>query len=444
MTINRRDSLKLCIAAYLATIASQAGAKDLSGTKVIVVGAGLAGLAAAQRLKAQNAEVVILEAGAYIGGRVRTDWSLGAPFEYGAGWIHGPSRRNPTKQLANQINARTFVTDDDNLEVFATDGNALTDAQWEQFEEDYSYLYKKLNNPDHSGHQSVEDVLARTNPRILDDPLGRWMLSAYIEFSIGSGIEVISAENGFKSSTFSGDDVIFLEGYDKIIAPLAAGLDIRLNTSVSVIEYSDEAVMIDGEWTDHAICTVPLGVLKSDQIEFDPPLPDDLQDAIAQVGFGTVTKIAFKFAEPFWDIDTQYFGIMTEPKGRWNYWLNYRTFSQENILLGFSVGQYAPVADRMSVESMSADALDVLRSVWRRDVGTPQAVLTTSWSQDPKFYGAYSYAQAGGSIAQFRAFEKPVLDRLFFAGEHTIFDYSGTTHGALISGRRAADDILKL
>jgi monoamine oxidase len=85
-----------------------------------------------------------------------------------------------------------------------------------------------------------------------------------------------------------------------------------------------------------------------------------------------------------------------------------------------------------------------LRSVWGTSVGTPQQVLTTHWSQDPHFLGAYSYPQVGGSTAQFEEFEKPIVDRLFFAGEHTVFDYSGTTHGALMSGRRAAKDILAL
>jgi monoamine oxidase len=426
----------MSITAFLASLSNQARAQDMAGTKVIVIGAGFSGLAAAKQLQAQGAEVIVLDAGSYVGGRVRTDMSLGAPFEFGAGWIHGPSHQNLTKQLANQVNAHTFVTDDDNIEVFDSQGNALSDAQYEWLDSLYEYLEEFLYYPENPGR--------RSEPEILNDPLGRWMLSAYFEFSIGAGIGDISAANGFESSMFDGADVILTQGYDSIIAPLAAGLDIRLNTPVSEIWYDDTGVEVNGEWADFAVCTVPLGVLKSDKITFDPPLPQDLRDAIDQMGFGSVTKIALKFSEPFWDTETQYFGIMTEPKGRWNYWLNYRTFSDENILLGLSVGEYAPVADRMSKAEMTEDALDVLRSVWAREVGTPQAVITTHWSQDPHFHGAYSYPQAGGSIGQFRAFERPVSGRLLFAGEHTEFDHLGTTHGALMSGRRAADTILKL
>jgi monoamine oxidase len=443
MTITRRAALKLSITAFLGGLATRSRAQDMVGTKVIVIGAGLAGLAAAKQVQEQGADAIIFEAGSYIGGRVRTDRSLGAPFELGAGWIHGPSRQNPTQQLANLVNARTYVTDDDNFDVFDPQGNALSDAQYERLDALYEYLEEILFYPVRAGQQSVEEVLARIDPDIVNDPLGRWMLSAYFEFSIGAGIGDISAANGFLSSSFDGADVILTEGYDSIIAPLAAGLDIRLNTPVSEIWYDDDGVEVDGEPADYVVCTVPLGVLKSGKITFEPPLPRELRDAIDEIGFGSVTKIAIKFPEPFWDTGTQYFGMMTEPKGRWNYWLNYRTFSDENILLGLSVGDYAPFADRMSKAAMTEDALDVLRSVWGDKVGVPTAVLTTHWSQDPHFLGAYSYPQAGGLIAQFRAFEKPVSNRVLFAGEHTEFDHLGTTHGALLSGRRAADAILK-
>jgi monoamine oxidase len=442
MSINRRKALLMGLGTYLTALAPCASAQDMSGTKVIVIGAGLSGLAAAQRLRAQGAEVVVLEAGPSIGGRIRTDWSLGAPFEYGAGWIHGPSRRNPVKQIADTLGAPTFVTDDDNLDVFAPDGDALTDDQYARLDALYDVLVDDLYYPTRPGALSVQEMLQRDAPDILNDPLGRWMLSAYFEFSIGAGIEDMSAAHAFETEAFDGADVILPGGYDALLAPLSDGLDIRLNSPVSGVRYDETGVSVDGERADYVICTVPLGVLKAGQIAFDPPLPDALQGAIDQVGFGTVTKIALKFADPFWDVETQYFGIMTTPKGRWNYWMNYRTFSDENILLGVSVGQYASVADRMSVPEMTADAVEVLRSVWGEDVTVPQAVLTTRWSEDPHFHGAYSYAQAGGSLSQFTEFERPLSGRLFFAGEHTFFDHLGTTHGALMSGRRAADAIL--
>tara|TARA_R110000824_G_scaffold390760_4_gene587617 strand:+ start:36990 stop:38336 length:1347 start_codon:yes stop_codon:yes gene_type:complete len=444
MLLTRRHSLKLGIAAFLSSLAGKAAAQEMLGAKVIVVGAGIAGLSAAKLLQSQGADVVVLEAGERIGGRIRTDMSLGAPFEFGAGWIHGPSSENPVQKLADRIKAPRFVTDDDSLEVFDRQGRALTGAEYDRLDAMYERLERKFDSLESWDKRSLRAAIEDMVPDMLNDPLGLWLISSVAEFDIGAGIEDISAANAFLDKAFDGADVILTQGYDTILAPLADGIDIRLNTRVSRISYGDDGVDVDGVVADYVVCAVPLGVLKTGKIVFDPPLPDAVQDAVDAIGFGTVTKIALKFDARFWDLETQYFGMMTEPKGRWNYWLNYRTFSNENILLGLSVGQYAPVADRMSQEEMTEDALNVLRSVWGGAVPAPQAVLSTHWSVYPDFKGAYSFPQAGGSIAQFRRFEKPISSRLFMAGEHTIFEYHSTTHGALLSGRRAGTAIAEV
>ena len=445
---SRRHFLKLSMAALLASLSAKLstqsahGKKNLQGKTVVVVGAGIAGLSAAKTLQAYGAKVIVLEAGDYIGGRIRTNRSMGAPFEYGAGWIHGPSEENPIQQLAKQVHAQTFVTDDDSLEIFDANGTSLPEADYERLDGIYRRLSRKLYRVSRGDRRSIEAAIADMEPELLQDPLARWLLSAFIEFDMGAGIEDISAANVFSDDAFDGDDVIFTQGYDCILKPLMEGLDIRLNTPVSQIHYQQDHVKVNNLAADYLICTVPLGVLKGGTIRFNPPLPNKLQEAISSLGFGTVTKIALQFDQAFWDTETQYFGVMTEPKGRWNYWLNYRTFSDKNILLGLSFGRYAPVADQMTPAEMTRDALDVLRSVWGKRVGEPLSVLTTHWSEDPHFKGAYSYSQAGGSAAQYEIFAQPIAGQLFFAGEHTIFEYHGTTHGALLSGLRAAEQII--
>ena len=91
---------------YFGLYASHVFAQELQGVKVIVVGAGISGLAAAQTLKAHGAEVVVLESEDRVGGRIQTDYSMGPPFEIGAGWIHGPSARNPIKKLSKLVITR--------------------------------------------------------------------------------------------------------------------------------------------------------------------------------------------------------------------------------------------------------------------------------------------------------------------------------------------------
>lgn len=447
----RRRFLKFLfsVAGVMAAARPRVGrAQALEDVGVVIVGAGIAGLGAARMLADEGVRVTVIEAKPHIGGRLLTDWSMGAPFEVGAGWIHGPEDDNPTRRLADAVDAEYVVTDDDNAIYFRADGTEFTDDDYEESEDAWdAVIYYIDENLEEHDPASLRDVIRRYNSDYLDDPRIEWVFSAWTEFSKGGPIEDLSASLFYEDKAFDGDDVVVTTGYDELLKPLADGLDIRLSETVTAISYDeDDGVTVTtdrGEIdADYCVCTVPLGVLKAGRIAFDPELPEPHREAIDRLGFGSVTKIALKFAEPFWDTETQYFGIVTQPKGRWNYWLSYRTFSDENILLGVSVGAYAPVADRMTDAEMTEDALDVLRQVWGDDVGDPVQVLATHWSQDPETLGAYTYPTPGGRKSDFNRLGRPLDDVLFLAGEHTIFDYAGTTHGAYMTGIRAAEAIL--
>jgi monoamine oxidase len=450
--INRRRFIKsVLMTSGTVALASKFGiskARALENVSVVVVGAGIAGLGAADMLRKNGASVTVLEAKDHTGGRLLTDWSMGAPFEVGAGWIHGPSSDNPTKQLADAVNAQYVVTDDENAVFFDPDGNEYDEEEVERIVDAWEGVLEHIDNTyEVNDPRSLLQAIKDYRPAYLDDPGIMWAFSAFTEFSKGGAIEKLSAPLFNWDEAFDGADVVVTSGYDEILKPLTEDLDIRLSHVVSAIEYSNDggvSVLTDkGAFeADYCICSVPLGVLKASDILFTPELPTDYRSSIGKLGFGSVTKLALKFEEPFWDIETQYFGIATMPKGRWNYWLNYRTFSDENILLGLCVGDYALIADRMTDEEMVQDALSVLRTVWQDDVKEPAEVLATHWATDPFTLGAYAFPQPGNSKSDFDGLGDPIGDRLILAGEHTIFDYAGTTHGAYMSGLRAAEYIL--
>ena len=419
--------------------------ENLQGKNIVVIGAGISGLVAANMLQNRGAEVLVLEARSQLGGRTRTSMHLGAPFEIGAGWIHGPSPDNPIRQLADSAGSIFFITNDDSIELYTTSGSEIDEDDWDEIEEIW---YEVLDELDVESAGSLLQNVNEYDDEIWDDPNIRWIFSAYTEFDYGASLNDISAGLIHEMSGFSGDDVILTDGYQKVIDLLAKNIKIRKNTSVRSVIYSDnDQVKIEtngGIFSgDYAICSVPLGVLKNNSIAFSPDLPSQLQSSIDRVGFGTVTKLAIKFTNQFWDSEVQYYGTVAEETGRWPLWLNYRTFSDENILLGFCFGDYALAADKMSDQNLLNDALEVLRNVWEDDVSNVAAIMRTNWLEDPLSFGAYSFPKPDNSEEDFEIFSEPLKGRVFFCGEHTNLRFLATTHGALMSGMRVANQISK-
>ncbi|MGJ8570189.1 MAG: flavin monoamine oxidase family protein [Hoeflea sp.] len=414
---------------------------SIADVDVIVIGAGIAGLAAAQRLVELGYETIVLEADSTPGGRIKTDWTLDAPFELGAGWIHGPDG-NPISDLARAADARPFVTDDESYRVFASNGAAIAENQiaagYERLEKLYAAIDGELDND-----MSLLKAIARMGGKLKSDPIVNWMSSAYTEFSTGAPIDKLSASYFDEDGVYPGDDVVVTRGYDSIIRQMTGNLDIRLNTRVQAVIYEkgDGAVVSTdaGDFeASFVICTVPLGVLKAGDIRFEPPLPKSHRRGIDTIGMGNVTKLALKFDHAFWPEDVQYFGLMTETRGRWNYFLNYRTFSEENILLGLCVGAYAEKAEAMRDEDMVADCMQAVRTMFGPGILEPSGHLATRWSINPNSRGAYSYSAVGSQPKHFDDLATPVADTILLAGEHTGFEYHATVHGAYLSGRNAA------
>jgi len=418
--------------------------QDLEGKKITVIGAGISGLTAANVLRNRGGEVTVLEAKNHVGGRIQTDWNLGAPFELGAGWIHGPSAENPVRSLADKVDSTFFITDDEAIEIYDVTGDEMDEDESDEIEEIW---YEVLEEMDADSEGSILKILNEYDDEIWENPNVRWIFSAYTEFEYGGSINDISAGLIHEMSGYSGDDVIITSGYDKIIKILAQHLDIRINSPVRSVSYgySDHVtVETKGETftSDYVICSVPLGVLKNDSITFSPNLPPYMKTSINKVGFGTVTKLAIKFTSQFWDSDVQYYGTVNEDTGRWPLWLNYKTFSDENILMGFCFGDYALTADRMSDQELLRDALEVINNIWEDDVTDVEAILRTSWLKDPFSLGAYSFPASQNTEEDFENLFEPQNERLFFCGEHTNLLYLATTHGALLSGIRAANQII--
>lgn len=289
---------------------------------VIIIGAGISGLAAAKKLNDNGFTVTILEAQDKVGGRLRTNRSLGIPFDEGASWIHGITG-NPMTTLAQQAGMTTAFTDDESFESYDIGGVARTSAVYDAAETQFYNVLDTLMNSG-SNAQSFETVFSNLYPIYSNDRIWKFFLSTYLTFDTGDLNNLSSLIYG-EGLEFSGDEHISTNGYDTITNYLATGLNLQLNQRVTSVDYSGSLVSVTHNGTtnqaDYVLVTVPLGVLKANSIQFTPALPTTKQTAIQKVGMNCVNKFLLTWDTAFWD-DVQYISYTPEIKDKFNYFVN--------------------------------------------------------------------------------------------------------------------------
>jgi monoamine oxidase len=408
-----------------------------NGEHVVVIGAGFSGLAAARRLADAGLRVTVLEARDRIGGRTKTDTSLGVPIDVGASWIHG-TEDNPLTKLAQDVGAKTVPTDFEDF-ILIEDHRIVDQKAAEASADDWHRIAKKLDDlsSDAKSDESVADGLVGIAD--LDDPLVAWNVTSRTAGDYAADPDQLSLRWLGSESQFKGPDVLFPGGYTQLSAHLSKGLDIRQNTEVTRIAHGGGQVRIDtsqGTVTaDRVLVTVPLGVLKAGALTFDPPLPDTKLGAIKRIGFGLLNKVVVTFDKPFWPDSTPMIGLVGNNQPVTDL-VNGLRFADKPLLVGLRGGQAA-----WSRESMS-DAAAVDELVTAIDAPTPTGSLVTRWGTDQYARGSYSFIAVGSSPDDMHELGQPVGERLLFAGEATNPEWFGTVHGAYLSGLREADRIL--
>jgi len=255
----------------------------------------------------------------------------------------------------------------------------------------------------------------------------------------------LRSSDGEQESEGENEQYRIINGQDALIEWLRAGTDaeIRLSSPVTRVEWSKGDVVCHGRETVRAkaaIVTIPIGVWKAGVIAFDPPLREK-ESAIAKLEAGHVVKIAFRFRERWWQ---PFNFVHSNDRFMPTWWTMAPVVTP--ILTGWAGGHAADAMLAESGEAMIDRALDALAKVFamkRRDVDRQLvASYTHDWQADPYSRCAYSYAGLGGSGAH-DALRKPLKNTLFFAGEATSSDETGTVSGAIASGQRAAREVLK-
>jgi monoamine oxidase len=439
----------------------------------IVLGAGAAGMAAAVQLQAAGWSVQVIEARDRIGGRIHTlrDPRHPVPIELGAEFVHGQPAVIWDRLRAHGLRAYDALG---NWWRSTPQGLQAEEANWDKLEQILEAATSG-GQPDQTFAEALEALGDFASVEERETARG------FIEGFHAADIEKISVQALAQSGIFSDDDSAgndrsfrMADGYDRLIESFFSECawdrcQIRFNTVASRIDWSPGQVTLHARSrlgfelppvrAKLAVITLPIGVLKAPPgspgaLAFAPEL-EAIERALGSIHMGTAHRIVFRFRRAIWETEAQVAGLRHRGVSDLGYAQNsdamipvwWTTLPVHAPVITGWVG--GPPADRLSHCTRREIVEEALSSLGR-SLAIPLDRLEAEfenayfhdWSHDPFSRGTYSYLGVGGLAAQ-TELARPVEETLFFAGEAThAGGQSGTVHGAIASGQRAAREAL--
>ncbi|KUI60402.1 Lysine-specific histone demethylase 1A [Cytospora mali] len=312
-------------------------------------------------------------------------------------------------------------------------------------------------------HKEILDLNAQ------DFRLLNWHI-ANLEYSNATNLNRLSLQGWDidAGNEWEGKHTMVVGGYQSVargLSMLPTPLSIRHEAPVKRITYTTDGsngpARIDTEdgqsiEADYVVNTIPLGVLKHGNIEFQPPLPSWKTEAIDRLGFGVLNKVILVYKEAFWDKDRDIFGMLQTPinrlslnqkdyttrRGRFFQWFNVTNTTGMPCLLALMAGDAGYDTEITPNDELVAEATEILRMRYGARVPSqPLEAIVTRWESDRFARGSYSNAGVKMQAEDYQIMARSI-GNLHFAGEHTIVTHPATVHGAYLSGLRAASDVL--
>ncbi|MBO0710331.1 MAG: FAD-dependent oxidoreductase [Acetobacteraceae bacterium] len=423
----------------------------MSTIDIVIVGAGVAGLAAALTLRQAGVPFALLEASERVGGRawtVRPPALEGAHFDMGAIWLHG-AETNPLVPIAACAGER--LVDSDAIRHRRTlVGERLVDrlelagyaGAWERFETAADALLAE-GGPD--------PALAAVALSLTEDPWARTVETWEGPIICVADADALSLRD-WKHNLLEGGNLLPEGGLGDLVARrLTPENGLHLGTTVERLRWQEPGGKVVVETARGAlearaaIVTVSTGVLGAGLIDFEPPLPPRTQEALHGLPMGLALRVVLRATgsdrlglPPFCSIDRQFQpGDAAIVFSAWPWDFNYIS-AWIGGSLAWELARAGPDA-----------ATDFTRRELRKLLGAgadralaPRAALISEWGQSPLFLGSYAYARPGHAGAREVLAEPLGGGRLVIAGEATHSGLAGTVGGAWLTGETAARAVM--
>ncbi len=400
---------------------------------VVVVGAGLSGLAAAKQLGAAGRRVLVLEATARIGGRALTNSAAFAvPVDEGGAWLHAVDT-NPLTPIVDGMGLRRVSTVLD--APFFVGDRPATAQEIDQLDETSERVEQAMQVAAEQGRdRAVADFLPPGAPF-------RELVGANLG-PLESGAEVEDTSSLEASLFEAGDDDFVAEGIGTFVERFGRDVPVRLSSPVTRIDYRDGEVRIDTPKASYcarrALVTVSTGVLAAGKIAFDPPLPRRKLEAIAGLPMGLLNKVILELgSDAFPPSAVPNSWVLHDGPGRDDVAFVVKPFGAP-AAIAFYGGKRAWELEGLGDQVAIDDAKRRLKQMYGDHVeAAVRRVRVTHWGRNPWTLGAYSAARPGQ--AGMRAvLAEPVADRVFFAGEACgPLRFSGSLAAAYVAGLEA-------
>lgn len=401
---------------------------------VIVVGAGAAGLAATQALRAAGLSVECVEARSRVGGRTFTDTTtFGVPVDRGAHWLHSRDR-NPLVGIGRALGLSVYDAPD-NFLLFDPEGQAIgTDALWQAYEDAEATIARRAREREDAPLSQV----------LRHDTLARQTAAGLIALSMARDLDDISAVDWHSAA--GGPDSFCREGFGTLVAANHRETPVTLGVAVTALRVAGNRVEVstaDGTRSARAcILTVPLGVLQAGTLRVDPAPETAMQSALGGFSMGTYNHCILSFDPGAIDTAADTWAMRELPAGAMPTGV-LCNLSGHDICIVETSGNQGRALEEAGEAAMVEQAIEEVTAIFGTSARRGfRAASATRWSADPWTRGSYSGAFPGAAHLRARL-RVPIADRLFLAGEMCHTGLQATVAGAHLDGLRAANAVIE-